>query len=118
MSSTDTIDCASVTTTNYTLKSSNKSASIKRRSKKPLREYAPSVLAKYLLHLASLFNTFYAQEKIMVDNVLEKNSKQTPAWRWFTRFLATACVCWECIASKKCNSLRPHRAGNRRFTYG
>jgi len=43
---------------------------------KAAMEYAPSVLAKYLLHLASLFNTFYAQEKIMVDNVLEKNSKK------------------------------------------
>jgi arginyl-tRNA synthetase len=39
-------------------------------------EYAPSILAKYLLNLASLFNTFYAREKIMVENVLEKNSKK------------------------------------------
>jgi arginyl-tRNA synthetase len=39
-------------------------------------EFSPSILAKYLLNLASLFNTFYAREKIMVDNVLEKNSKK------------------------------------------
>ncbi len=39
-------------------------------------ECAPSYLAKYLLNLASLFNGFYAKEKILVDNVSEKNSKE------------------------------------------
>jgi arginyl-tRNA synthetase len=43
---------------------------------KAAEEYAPSVVAKYLLHLASLFNTFYGREKIMVENVLEKNTKK------------------------------------------
>lgn len=43
---------------------------------KALDEYAPSILAKYLLALASLFNTFYGREKIMVDDILEKNTKK------------------------------------------
>ena len=38
-------------------------------------EYSPSVLAKYLLSLASYFNSFYAKEKIVVDDVLERNTK-------------------------------------------
>ena len=43
---------------------------------KAAQEYAPSVLAKYLLNLAALFNTFYAKEKINVENELEKNTKK------------------------------------------
>ncbi len=42
---------------------------------KAKNEYSPSVLAKYLLNLASYFNTFYAKEKIMVDDRLERNTK-------------------------------------------
>jgi len=38
-------------------------------------EYAPSVLAKYLLNLASLFNSFYGKEKVIVDNIVERNTK-------------------------------------------
>jgi arginyl-tRNA synthetase len=38
-------------------------------------EYAPSVLAKYLLNLASLFNTFYGREKVMVADLAERKSK-------------------------------------------
>lgn len=38
-------------------------------------EYAPSVLAKYLLNLASLFNTFYSKEKILTDDVKLRNTK-------------------------------------------
>jgi len=38
-------------------------------------EYSPSVLAKYLLVLASYFNTFYAKEKIMVTDDKERNTK-------------------------------------------
>ena len=38
-------------------------------------EYAPSVIAKYLLNLASLFNSFYAKEKVIVDNIVERNTK-------------------------------------------
>ncbi len=38
-------------------------------------EYSPSVLAKYLLNLASYFNSFYAKEKIIVENDLERNTK-------------------------------------------
>ncbi|MBU1144941.1 MAG: arginine--tRNA ligase [Firmicutes bacterium] len=42
---------------------------------KAASEYAPSVLAKYLLNLASLFNSFYGREKIIVEDLLEKNTK-------------------------------------------
>lgn len=38
-------------------------------------DYAPSVLAKYLLNLASLFNSFYAKEKVIVENLVERNTK-------------------------------------------
>ncbi len=38
-------------------------------------EYSPSVLAKYLLTLASYFNSFYSQEKVMVEDLIERNSK-------------------------------------------
>ncbi|MBI9009406.1 MAG: arginine--tRNA ligase [Tenericutes bacterium] len=38
-------------------------------------EYAPSVVAKYLLSLASLFNSFYAKEKVIVDDLVERNTK-------------------------------------------
>ncbi len=38
-------------------------------------EYAPSVLAKYLLNLASLFNSYYGKEKINVENTSERNAK-------------------------------------------
>ena len=39
-------------------------------------ESSPSVLAKYLLNLASLFNSYYGKEKINVENQLEKNTKK------------------------------------------
>jgi arginyl-tRNA synthetase len=42
---------------------------------KAKEEYSPSVLAKYLLVLASYFNSFYAKEKIMVEDDLERNTK-------------------------------------------
>jgi arginyl-tRNA synthetase len=38
-------------------------------------EYAPSVVAKYLLALASLFNSFYSKEKVIVDDIVERNTK-------------------------------------------
>jgi arginyl-tRNA synthetase len=38
-------------------------------------EYAPSILAKYLLNLASLFNSYYGKEKILVDDLRERNTK-------------------------------------------
>ena len=38
-------------------------------------EYAPSILAKYLLNLASQFNSFYGKEKILVDDLPERNTK-------------------------------------------
>ncbi|MFW5794230.1 MAG: arginine--tRNA ligase, partial [Bacillota bacterium] len=38
-------------------------------------EYAPSILAKYLLTLASHFNSYYSQEKVMVNDLIERNSK-------------------------------------------
>lgn len=42
---------------------------------KSAEEYAPSILAKYLLNMASLFNTYYAKEKINVEDELERNTK-------------------------------------------
>ncbi|MFA7075284.1 MAG: arginine--tRNA ligase [Candidatus Izemoplasmatales bacterium] len=42
---------------------------------KAKEEYSPSVLAKYLLSLASYFNSFYAKEKIMVEDLKERNTK-------------------------------------------
>lgn len=42
---------------------------------KAKEEYAPSVVAKYLLTLASYFNTYYAQEKVMVEDEVERNTK-------------------------------------------
>jgi len=38
-------------------------------------EYAPSVLAKYLLNLASLFNSLYGKERFLVENRQEKQTK-------------------------------------------
>jgi arginyl-tRNA synthetase len=42
---------------------------------KAKEEYSPSILAKYLLTLASYFNTYYAQEKVMVEDLIERNTK-------------------------------------------
>lgn len=42
---------------------------------KAKEEYSPSVLAKYLLNLASLFNSYYAKEKVMVDDDVERQTK-------------------------------------------
>ena len=42
---------------------------------KSKEDYAPSILAKYLLNLASLFNSFYAKEKVMVEDLVERNTK-------------------------------------------
>jgi len=39
-------------------------------------ESSPSVLAKYLLNLSSMFNSYYGKEKINVENALEKNTKK------------------------------------------
>ncbi len=47
---------------------------------KAAAEYAPSVLAKYLLNLASLFNAFYTKEKVMVADELEKSTKKHLIW--------------------------------------
>jgi len=38
-------------------------------------EYAPNYLAKYLLNLASLFNSFYSKEKCLVDDIIERDTK-------------------------------------------
>jgi arginyl-tRNA synthetase len=43
---------------------------------KSAEESSPSILAKYLLNLASLFNSYYGKEKINVENLLEKNTKK------------------------------------------
>ncbi len=42
---------------------------------KSKEEYSPSVVAKYLLNLASLFNSFYAKEKVIVDDLVERHTK-------------------------------------------
>jgi len=38
-------------------------------------EYAPSILAKYLLNLASMFNSLYGLEKFLVEDENEKRTK-------------------------------------------
>jgi len=38
-------------------------------------EYAPNLLAKYLLNLASLFNTLYGKDRILVEDIEEKQTK-------------------------------------------
>lgn len=43
---------------------------------KAAEESSPSILAKYLLSLASLFNSYYGKEKINVEDNLEKNTKK------------------------------------------
>lgn len=40
-----------------------------------IEEYAPNYLAKYLLKLSTLFNSFYAAEKVLVDDTRERNTK-------------------------------------------
>lgn len=42
---------------------------------KAKEDYSPSVLAKYLLSLASYFNSYYAKEKVMVENEVERQTK-------------------------------------------
>ncbi|MFA5467293.1 MAG: arginine--tRNA ligase, partial [Candidatus Izemoplasmatales bacterium] len=38
-------------------------------------EYAPNLIAKYLLNLASLFNTLYGKDRILVEDIEEKQTK-------------------------------------------
>lgn len=38
-------------------------------------EYAPNYLAKYLLNLAAVFNSFYSKEKFLVEDTIERNTK-------------------------------------------
>lgn len=40
-----------------------------------VQEYAPSILAKYLLNLATQFNSFYGREKILVSDNQERQTK-------------------------------------------
>jgi len=42
---------------------------------KCVSEFAPNYLAKYLLALSSLFNSFYAKEKCLCDDEIERNTK-------------------------------------------
>jgi arginyl-tRNA synthetase len=39
-------------------------------------ESSPSILAKYLLNLASLFNSFYGRERIAVEDLRERRTKE------------------------------------------
>ncbi|MFA5005947.1 MAG: arginine--tRNA ligase [Candidatus Izemoplasmatales bacterium] len=43
---------------------------------KAAAEAAPSVVAKYLLNLAALFNSYYAKERVNVEDVREKKTKK------------------------------------------
>lgn len=43
---------------------------------KAASEAAPSVVAKYLLSLAALFNSYYAKERVNVEDVREKKTKK------------------------------------------
>ena len=49
-------------------------ASFKQITEKAADEYAPSVIAKYLLSLAQSFNKFYALEKINVEDAKVRNT--------------------------------------------
>ena len=42
---------------------------------KVVEEYAPHYLAKYLLQLSTLFNSFYAKERVLIDDDVERNTK-------------------------------------------
>ena len=42
---------------------------------KVVEEYAPHHLAKYLLQLSTLFNSFYAKERVLIDDEVERNTK-------------------------------------------
>ena len=52
-------------------------ASFKATVERAASEYAPSVIAKYLLNLAQSFNKFYALEKINVSDELVRNTNCT-----------------------------------------
>jgi len=43
---------------------------------KAVAEASPSVVAKYLLALAALFNSYYAKERVIVDDAREKKTKK------------------------------------------
>ncbi len=55
-------------------------ASFKSVVERAADEYAPSVIAKYLLTLAQSFNKFYSLEKINVEDQLVKNTNCTLAY--------------------------------------
>ena len=42
---------------------------------KVVEEYAPHYLAKYLLQLSTLFNSFYAKERVLTNDDVERNTK-------------------------------------------
>lgn len=42
---------------------------------KATNELSPNILAKYLLNLASMFNSFYAKEKCLCDDIKERHTK-------------------------------------------
>ena len=42
---------------------------------KCISEFAPNYLAKYLLNLSTLFNSFYAKEKVLCEDPKERNTK-------------------------------------------
>lgn len=55
-------------------------AAFKSTIEKAAFEYAPSVIAKYLLNLAQAFNKFYALEKINVEDELVRNTNAALAY--------------------------------------
>lgn len=42
---------------------------------KCINEFAPNYLAKYLLQLSTLFNSFYSKEKCLCEDLVERNTK-------------------------------------------
>ncbi len=55
-------------------------AQFRQITEKAAAEYAPSVIAKYLLSLAQSFNKFYAQEKINVEDEKIRNTNLSLAY--------------------------------------
>ena len=54
-------------------------AAFKSTVEKAANEYAPSVIARYLLSIAQSFNKFYSVEKINVEDEMVRNSNFTLA---------------------------------------
>ncbi|MEI6352746.1 MAG: arginine--tRNA ligase [Candidatus Nomurabacteria bacterium] len=56
-------------------------------TKKAIEEVAPQLIVKYLFELTQAFNTFYAKEKILDENNLEKTKHNLYLLKSFTKVL-------------------------------